>query len=842
MLILRKFVVFILVVPTTFSVSATQMEKKDATSDLYFDPALFQGKNLSEATYLRLSQPGSIEPGSYKIDIYTNGTYIERADVRFVLQPDGTVTPCFDIKTLQHAGIKFDSSRLSEKQKNTQCVELKDVSKSGVSRFNRQQLRLDLSIPQSEMINLPQGYVSPENLDAGASIGFINYLTNYYHVSYSDSDLKNQDSAWLSLNGGVNMGAWQFRQLSNLNWNQQQGTRWQRVRSYVQRPLPTMSSQLSAGELITAGRFFSGLNYNGINISTEDRILPDSMRGYAPVVRGVATTTSKVTISQNGQQIYQTTVSPGSFAINDLYPTSYSGDLDVEVTGADGRTSRFSVPFSAVPESMRPGVSHFDLAVGKTRDSGEKSLFGDLTWQHGLSNSITVNSGMRLADGYTSAVVGGVYGSYLGAFGLDLTASRAKLPGSDYVNGWMSHISYSKTFQPTNTTLSLASFRYSTSGYRDLSDVLGLRGSFSNDRNWRSASYQQQSRYDISMSQGLAEYGNLFISGSLQQYRNSKDKDTQLQLGYSDSLKNGISYNISLGKQFTDTGSSSRRSSETITSVSLSIPLAFTDNRVSSVNSSWTHSSSSGDQYQTSASGSIGSDQTLNYNVGAQHSRNNSQTTINGGLQQSTSKANLGINASRGQNYWQASAMAQGALAVHGGGVTFGPWLGDTFALVEAKGASGATMFNSKQSVINDEGYTMVPSLVPYRYNMLTLSPQGMADDVELIDNEKRIAPLAGATVKITFKTRAGTALIIKATQENGQSVPLGADVFDSSGVLTGMVAQNGQLYLRTDKKDDNLIVKWGEKTDEQCHLSYHLSSTDIAKKFGKKTAQCRSQ
>lgn len=48
---------------------------------------------------------------------------------------------------------------------------------------------------------------------------------------------------------------------------------------------------------------------------------------------------------QNGHEIYQTTVAPGPFEINDLYPTSYSGDLDVTVTEANGAVSRFSVPF-----------------------------------------------------------------------------------------------------------------------------------------------------------------------------------------------------------------------------------------------------------------------------------------------------------------------------------------------------------------------------------------------------------------------------------------------------------------------------------------------------------------
>lgn len=63
-------------------------------------------------------------------------------------------------------------------------------------------------------------------------------------------------------------------------------------------------------------------------------MLPDSLKGFAPTVRGIAKSNARVTIKQNGYVIYQTYVSPGAFAINDLYPTSSSGDLQVTVKRA----------------------------------------------------------------------------------------------------------------------------------------------------------------------------------------------------------------------------------------------------------------------------------------------------------------------------------------------------------------------------------------------------------------------------------------------------------------------------------------------------------------------------
>ncbi len=43
----------------------------------------------------------------------------------------------------------------------------------------------------------------------------------------------------------------------------------------------------------------------GISLATNQQMLPSSMRGYAPVVRGFANSNATVTIRQNGQIIYK---------------------------------------------------------------------------------------------------------------------------------------------------------------------------------------------------------------------------------------------------------------------------------------------------------------------------------------------------------------------------------------------------------------------------------------------------------------------------------------------------------------------------------------------------------
>ncbi|MCP6451602.1 fimbria/pilus outer membrane usher protein, partial [Klebsiella pneumoniae] len=70
---------------------------------------------------------------------------------------------------------------------------------------------------------------------------------------------------------------------------------------------------------------------------------------------------------QLGKVIYETHVPPGPFYIDDLYNTRYQGDLQVKVIEANGKVSRFTVPYSAVPDSVRLGNWHYAFALGKVR-------------------------------------------------------------------------------------------------------------------------------------------------------------------------------------------------------------------------------------------------------------------------------------------------------------------------------------------------------------------------------------------------------------------------------------------------------------------------------------------
>lgn len=828
-----------------------------ATDEYQFDDnIMFGGGSLS-----RFNKINAVDPGNYTVDVYLNNRFVERVPVQFVETAKGDVQPCVPRELLVGAGVL--STAITDTP-DSDCPLLSDSVKGASSHFDFAQLRLDISMPQSLMLRVPRGFVSTQSLDAGTTIGFVNYSANQYHVSRNTGGVKDTDSSYVSLNSGLNFGMWRLRQQASVRYDSEHGTDWNATRTYVQRALPSLRSELTAGEGYTSGRFFSGLGFRGVQIASDDRMLPESIRGYAPTVRGIAKTNAKVTVRQNGNDIYEATVAPGPFEISDLYATNYNGDLDVTVQEADGTVSYFSVPFSAVPESLRPGTSRYSAAVGKTSDVGDNDVFGEVTYQRGMTNDITTNTGLRVADGYQALVLGGVYSNWLGAFGLDTTYSRADMPQEGLVDGWMARLSYSRTFAPTNTTLSIAGYRYSTAGYRDLGDVLGVRESLRSGHTWESASYLQRSRFEVSVNQSLESFGSIYVSGSTQDYRNGRERDTQLQLGYANTLRNSVSFNVSVSRQSTGNyqpgrngeydgqsngnnvsggswNAASPGSTETVTLLSVSFPLGSpSKNNTPTLSSSISHSATYGDVYQTSLSGTAGEEQTLSYGVDVSHDAEQKQNTWSGNVQKRLPKTSLALSASKGEDYWQASGSARGAVAIHGGGVTFGPYLGDTFALVEAKGASGAKIMNGQGAAIDGAGYALVPSLTPYRYNTIAITPEGMNQKTELDDGQRRVAPYAGAAVKIKFKTRSGNALLVKAVLANNEAAPMGADVLDENGHVIGMVGQGSQAYLRSEHPQGTLTLRWGDRPEEQCALRYDVTDRDLDQPLLRVTSECR--
>ncbi len=174
----------------------------------------------------------------------------------------------------------------------------------------------------------------------------------------------------------MNLGAWRLRNVSSMQYDQQR-RHWDTQSTWLQRDVRSLKSLLRIGDTYTTGDVFDSIPFRGVQLMSDDEMLPDSQRGFAPTIRGVAHSNAKVTVSQHGYVIYETFVSPGAFAISDLYPTSQSGDLEVKVTESNGSVRTFTQPYSRSSFlCCAKGAANSALAPGATIRGGYRPLAG----------------------------------------------------------------------------------------------------------------------------------------------------------------------------------------------------------------------------------------------------------------------------------------------------------------------------------------------------------------------------------------------------------------------------------------------------------------------------------
>lgn len=823
-----------------------------------FDQRMLPGAGQSTIDLSRFERANAVLPGTYRVDIYLNDAFVGQTEVRFAApSPQANALPCVTTELMQMLGLLLD--KLPPERKAllgdpNGCVDLATLVPAASLSFDQPRLRLNASVPQAWLAHQPRGYVAPEYWDEGVPALLLNYNLNGYR---SRSAGHMQTFGYLGLNAGVNLGAWHLRHHAALNWQggrsgQPAQRRWQNIDSYVQRDLPAWRAQLTLGDAYTSGELFDSVRLRGVRLATDDRMLPDSLRGYAPTVRGVAESNARVSIRQNGVVIYEATVAPGPFVIDDLYTTSYGGDLEVSVTEADGRVRTIEVPYAAVPQLLRPGITRFAVTAGELSDSAlrQTPFVAQATAQRGFSNLLTGYAGLVGSTGYASALLGTALNTRYGALALDLTGARTDIPGQASKRGQSLRLSYSKTLPQTDTSLTVATYRYSTSGYLGLRDALLVRdyardpfdagntGALLPNPDFGQLPslsgnglidpvtgqlYRQRSRFDISLNQRLGDLGALYVSASARDYWNRRGTDVQYQVSYNNRLK-WFGYSLSASRARDTDG---RYRNEYF--LSFSLPLGESAH-APNLNGNLGRDVDGHINEQLTLSGTAGEDNRFNYGATASHSELSGDAGSAYGSYRG-SHGQLSASYGAGTGYTQASVGATGSVVAYSGGIGFGQPTGETVAIVVAPHAAGARVSTAAGLRLDHAGRAIVPYLIPYHQNIVQLDPQGVSLDVQLQATSIQVAPHAGAVVLLPFKTTHGRSLIVRISLPDGSPAPFGAEVLDTQGQVLGVVGQAGRSLLRGVDDAGELAVRWqgAAGTAQTCTFRYQAPQGDGA-------------
>ncbi|WP_175924599.1 fimbria/pilus outer membrane usher protein [Burkholderia latens] len=796
--------------PANSATSASQ----DA-QNVQFDPSFLAGQAVDVT---RFERDNPVMPGTYMVDLYVNGELIGHRAVKFEAHGKGSAQPLLTRSLLEAAGVDLSQWK-STKDDAGQPVNLAERIPGASLHYDSSDQHLELSIPQIAMRHTDRGWIAPSRWDSGITAGILKYDFNAYRSMGNGAP---DDSMYLGLMAGFNVGGWRFRDRSALNYDEHGGFQWQQLDAYAQHDITKWKSTLTLGDSSTTGDTFDSFALRGVQLGSDERMLPDSELGYAPVVRGVAHSNAKVEVRQNGYVIYQTTVAPGPFAIRDLNPTGYGGDLRVTITEADGTKRTYSVPYATVPQLLRAGASRYSFAAGQYRGYGEGPDSHPYVFQgiyrRGINNLITGYGGVQASEGYMSALLGAALNTPYGAFALDVTGARTSIPYQPAQTGMSWRLSYAKSLPKTDTNLTVAAYRYSTAGFYSLQDAVNARNAADIGSYPAQELYRSRSRVQLNINQPIGS-GSLYAMGSLTDYWNRQGSDLQMQIGYSGTTRWG-GYSLSLQRVRDAFGNVDNQ-----IYASVSIPLGA--NRVDShpLFSDLDFSVAQGKSttFNTSASGTAGHNNEWSYGLNAGYSGDNQSKSVGAYGTYNGPKGTVNASASAGTGNSQLSFGMSGSAIVHKGGVTFGQAVGadDAIGLVKAKGAKGAEVTNAPGVAVDGSGYAIVPFLTPYRENTLVLDPSNMSDSAELEETSEDVVPRAGAVVEAKFETKVGVPVIMRVKQANGEPVPMGADVLDTHNQKVGVVGQGGTVYVRGVSPKEPLTVRWSKEPGGTCSFGY---------------------
>ncbi|BBH14254.1 fimbrial biogenesis outer membrane usher protein [Chromobacterium haemolyticum] len=775
-----------------------------------------------------LGAGNALPPGSYRVDVLVNDSLVGRRDVVFVQDgASGKVVPCVDAALLQAAGVLLPRLTPPLAEDDPACQDLSALMEQATVDYDSTRLQLKLSIPQAFLNRGVRGYIDPELWDAGVAAAYLNYQFSGSESRSSEPGGIDSRSAFLGLQNGVNLGAWRLRNDASLNWVDGQSMSARSNRTVLQRDLIAWKSQLAVGEQYSDSTLFDSVRFRGFQLASDDAMLPDGERGYAPVVRGQAQSNAVVEVRQNGYTLYRANVPPGPFELTDIFPSGSNGDLEITVTEADGSKRVTHQAFSSLPLMLRKGRWQYSAAVGEYQGSqAVRPGFAAGTLTYGVGDDSTVAAGFQFTPDFQAINLGVGTNTPVGALSLDMTQSISRAQG-ERQRGQSVRLLYAKTFTRTYTNLTLAAYRYSTSGYRSFNDHANDLAGNSQGQFGRS-----RSRIDLTTQQDLGRerrFGSLYLNLSQQSFWGQSGTTSSVGLGYGNNWKR-LGYNFTLSQS-----RDSRPGGVSSTQAMLTFTLPLGDKpRSPRLYSNLSHTTGGGASLQSGVSGYLS--EATSYSVQAGYASRDGHSTVGVSVNHRADFVQLSAAYNAARNYQSGSIGVSGAVVVHGGGVNLSRSVGDTFALLQVDGVSGQALRTGHGGALGRNGYAVQPYAQPYRVNTLSLDTRQLGADVELEDTVKLVVPRRGAVVKGVFKARRGLRAQFTLLRPDGGAVQFGASVSGDDGKPLGIVDPNGKVLALLKQETGRLTVTW---RGGECVADYRLPPAKAGRYYQRRTISC---
>ncbi|HIF9385244.1 TPA: fimbria/pilus outer membrane usher protein [Photobacterium damselae] len=771
---MQKMLTLLLLIP--FSVNSSE-----------FNTDFIQGNAKTREDISKLLNDfGSLPLGTQSYKVYINRQYIGYQALTAIKDKDGKTSLCLSQDHLSKYGIHLtDLAQNALKNKNCQQV---IRALNGAIEYDPNSLQLEISIPDIHLMNTDDIRFHERELDKGINAGFVNYSIS---ARYNTRDKSDEFKVPLATEVGLNYHDYRLR--ANFATSDLGDDSFTRQQAYIAKPIPSILSEVVAGESITQGFLVESIPFSGVSLRSDRDMLPRYKRDYTPVVRGIAESNSTVNIYQGDYLIYTKDVPAGDFAITDL-PYLSNNQLVVEVIGENGQVKRFNYTITQIPMLLTEDTDRYEVSVGKYRSVDNKNLntfvYGE--YGHGfeeltLMGAITASS-LYYAMSMGSAITLGDFG----AVSADYTYSNTEFEHNEFHSGHSFRLLYAKELSES-TNLQLAGYRFSSENFRTFSEAVRdnydreHQGSSILDSATRSRS---KSRFDANLNMDLSS-SSIYINLAHENYWNKQDSSTSYSVGLNSSWGR---MNYSLSASYTDYENSSDDHTVMMTA---SIPLEFDDKHFSIYSSVIANSNNT--TYEVGQSGMY---KDYAYSVGASLNKD-SPVYARASVSANLDKMNISANVSGNKDGSSTSISASGTMVAFKDDVLFGARRADSYVIAKVGDRKGIEV-NGRAT--NGNGHALVTSIDPYEQNELRLNAKTIPTDIQTQDSIISRVPVRGVIGYVDFKANTVIRFITQLQDGNKNNLPLGTIVaLDNKKAVVGV---NGRVMLEVNVKDGSQYPK----------------------------------
>jgi outer membrane usher protein len=655
--------------------------------------------------------------------------------------------------------------------------------------LDRATLALTITAPAAAFtgsdIDRGRGGESPPNLSPP---GF------YLNYDFSATSVDRHYSSYGALVEGVAFNRWGSAVAGMILRGDQQRNEAIRSETFLRKDLPGPMETLVLGDTIGVGGAWSRpVRYGGIRWSRDFTLRPGFITTPMPSLSGSAALPSTMDIFINNHLQQSTRIAPGPFELTNVPMVSGAGEINLVVHDLLGRETVISQSYYLSPRMLAPGLADFSLEAGALRENyGSKSNdygegFAAGTLLYGLTPALTGEAHIELQQ--KRLATGLALSSLLGTLGVAQAAAAVANADGNLGGHYL-------------LSLERSSPRGGAS----------LRGEYY-DRNFsRFAAQPRESRprqqFSASIGKRLLEKVSVGISYTGQStWEGDRFSMASVSLGVTLPWDMNLSAIVSkrLDSGFEWSGSA-------VLSMSL-------DNQRTA--SAGTSRKNDGHTVNTAEmSQSLPPGPGLGWRLRAS---DDSTRQWEAGVAWNTNSGNINVEATDSMNFPALRLGASGSVGWLEGLPFASRSIGQgSFAVVKVGDLPDVPVYRSNQlaAATNSSGLALVPGLLPYQNNQLTIDPAELPFDIEIRGVKETALPYARSGVLVEFPVRRSRNALVLLYQPDGTPVPAGARVTIVPGERQFLVGKRGEVYLMDLTDSNQALVKW---QGGACHLGISL-------------------